>query len=101
LGFAQISRSRRISLTYSFRYFQDYEEPVQLPDGFEPTRIGIEIHSGRDSAHAFRQAFVWKAQGMSLETEPPGMGAPGGPDVDSAVRDAQRKGGVDPGAETY
>jgi hypothetical protein len=86
LGFAQISPTRRIGLTYSFRYFQDYEEPVQLPDGFEPTRIGVEIHSGRDAGHAFRQAFVWKAQGMSLETEPPGLGPPGAPDVDSAGR---------------
>ena len=79
LGFAQISPTRHIGLTYSFRYFQDYEEPVQLPDGFEPTRIGVEIHSARDSAHAFRQAFVWKAQGMSLETEPRGIGGARGP----------------------
>jgi hypothetical protein len=40
-----------------------------LPPGFEPTRIDIEIHAGRDAAHGFRQAFVWKAQGMSTETE--------------------------------
>ena len=31
----------------------------------------MEIHSGkdRDANHSFRQAFVWKAQGMSVETE--------------------------------
>jgi hypothetical protein len=67
----QIASSRRVSLAYSFRYFQDYDEPIQLPQGFEPTRVGIEIHSGkdRDPSHSFRQAFVWKAQGMSVETE--------------------------------
>ena len=31
--------------------------------------MGVEIHSGRDANHSFRQAFVWKAQGMSVETE--------------------------------
>jgi hypothetical protein len=33
--------------------------------------VGIEIHSSRDRdvSHSFRQAFVWKAQGMSVETE--------------------------------
>jgi hypothetical protein len=51
-----------------------------LPQGFEPTRVGVDIRSGRDkdASHSFRQAFVWKAQGMSVETEasvtPPGKG---------------------------
>ena len=54
--------------------FQDFDEPVTLPRGFEPTRVGVEIHSGRDTAHSFRQAFVWKAQGMSVETDANGAG---------------------------
>jgi hypothetical protein len=71
LTFAQLTPTRRVSLAYSFRYFQDYDEPIQLPAGFEPTRVGVEIRSGkdRDVSHSFRQAFVWKAQGMSVETE--------------------------------
>src|SRR6266849_2490868 len=80
LSFGQVAPNRRVSLAYSFRYFQDYDEPIQLPQGFEPTRVGVEIRSGkdRDLSHSFRQAFVWKAQGMSVETEasgnPPGKG---------------------------
>jgi hypothetical protein len=50
---------------------------VQLPPGFEPTRIGVEMRSARDPNHGFRQAFIWKAQGMSMETEAPGE-EPGG-----------------------
>jgi hypothetical protein len=69
LPFAQVSPGRRGGLAYAFRYFQDYDEPVALPQGFEPTRVGVEIRAGRDTAHSFRQAFVWKAQGMSMETE--------------------------------
>lgn len=74
LSFGQVTPNRRVSLAYSFRYFQDYDEPIQLPPGFEPTRLGVEIHSGRDRdpSHGFRQAFVWKAQGMSVETEASG-----------------------------
>ena len=84
LSFAQVSPTHRAGLTYSFRYFQDYDEPIQVPPGFEPTRIGVEIHSGRDAAHGFRQAFVWKTQGLSSETEASGAGVPqtkGGADV--------------------
>jgi hypothetical protein len=75
LSFEQVAPSRRHSLAYSFRYFQDYDESIQLPQGFEPTRVGFDIHSGRDkdASHGFRQAFVWKAQGMSMETEAAGV----------------------------
>ena len=69
LPYAQVSPNHRVSLAYSFKYFQEYNEPIELPQGFEPTRVGVEIHSARDANHSFRQAFVWKAQGMSVETE--------------------------------
>jgi hypothetical protein len=69
LNLAQLSAAVRGGLPYSFRYFQEFDEPLQLPAEFEPTRVGVEIHAGRDVGHSFRQAFVWKAQGMSVETE--------------------------------
>ncbi len=70
LTFAQVSPNRRVSLAYSFKYFQEYDESIILPPGFEPTRVGVEIRSGKGAAgNGFRQAFVWKAQGMSVETE--------------------------------
>jgi hypothetical protein len=74
LSFGQVAPNQRPTLAYSFRYFQDYDEPIQLPPGFEPTRVGIEIRSvkDKDASHSFRQAFVWKAQGMSVETEASG-----------------------------
>ena len=82
LHFAQVAPSAHVSLAYSFRYFQDYDEVVQLPAGFEPTRIGTEIHAGRDTARSYRQAFVWKSQGMSVETDADnGTQGKGVPDV--------------------
>jgi len=82
LGLGQTSANRRVSLAYSFKYFQEYDEPIVLPQGFEPTRVDVEIHTSKDAAHSFRQAFVWKAQGMSVETEANGdTRAKGGADV--------------------
>src|SRR5450432_2453546 len=43
LPYAQVSPSHRLWLAYSFKYFQDYEEPLELPQGFEPTRVGVEL----------------------------------------------------------
>ncbi len=75
----QLGADTHASLAYSFKYFQDYDQLVQLPAGFEPIRVRTEIHSGRDLAHGFHQAFVWKAQGMSLETDPGPVSGPNGP----------------------
>jgi hypothetical protein len=69
LDLTRVSPNARPSLAYSFKYFQDYEVPLQLPAGFEPTRVDVEIFSGKGESHGFRQAFVWKAQGMSVETD--------------------------------
>jgi len=77
LTFPQLARSHLSGLVYSFKYFEDYDEPIMLPAGFEPIRIGTEIRAGRDANHGFRQAFVWKAQGMSMETDAAGPGAAG------------------------
>jgi hypothetical protein len=76
LSFPEISPGRRASLAYSFRYFEDYDEMVRLPRGFAPARVGVELHSGRDQSRGFRQAFAWKAQGMSVEMEASGDNAP-------------------------
>jgi hypothetical protein len=74
LSLSELGADTHSSLSFLFRYFQDFEQRLQLPAGFEPTQVRIEIHSGRDTTHGFHQAFVWKAQGMSLETDP-------GPDI--------------------
>lgn len=82
LSLADVSPKGRVSLAYSFRYFQDYAESIQLPQGFEPSRLGAQIHGGRDGSHGFVQAFVWKTQGMSVETEANGnIASKGGVDV--------------------
>jgi hypothetical protein len=69
MTYAQVSPGHRVSLAYSLKYFQNYNEPIELPAGFEPTRVGVEIRSGRDAIHSVRQAFVWKAQGIAAETD--------------------------------
>jgi len=100
LAYPQLAPSHLSTLVYSFRYFEDYDELIKLPAGFEPIRIGTEIHAGRDANHGFRQAFVWKAQGMSMETDAPGVGAAGSgaPGVGAAGSGAPGVGAAGSGA---
>ncbi len=70
LNFAQVASGPSQSLSYSFRYFQNYDVVLQLPPNFAPNRIDVELYSGKAAGRGYRQAFLWKAQGMSSETEP-------------------------------
>lgn len=44
---------------YSFRYFQDFNRQLVLPDGFTPERITVEVRSRTRSISSIEETFVW------------------------------------------
>lgn len=48
-------------LPFSFRYFQNLEQDVTLPEGFTPLAINVEVRSPRQPV--VRQSFSWQVQG--------------------------------------
>jgi septal ring factor EnvC (AmiA/AmiB activator) len=44
---------------YSFRYFQDFNRRLLLPDGFTPERIKIEVISKTRSIASIEESFSW------------------------------------------
>lgn len=44
---------------YSFRYFQDFDRRLLLPDGFTPERIKIEVNSKTRSITSIEESFPW------------------------------------------
>jgi hypothetical protein len=44
-------------VAFSFRYFQNIEQDIALPEGFEPTAIDVEVKSSRQQP--LRQSFPW------------------------------------------
>src|SRR5262245_3713982 len=58
----RLAADGRAQLPFSFRYFQDLDQEVVLPEGFVPGRVSIEVRaSGRASAPA-SQSFGWSVQ---------------------------------------
>lgn len=47
-------------LSFSFRYFQNIEQDVMLPEGFIPLAINVEVRSPRQPV--MRQSFSWQVQ---------------------------------------
>ena len=44
---------------YSFRYFQDFDRQLVLPDGFTPDRITVEVRSRTRSISSIEESFAW------------------------------------------
>jgi hypothetical protein len=44
---------------FSFRYFQDFDRQLVLPDGFTPARIRVEVRSKTRSITSIEQSFAW------------------------------------------
>lgn len=59
---SDITADRAEDLRFSFRYFQDFEKDLVLPDDFEPERINVEILPNGRSADSIRQSFDWSAK---------------------------------------
>ena len=48
-------------LAYAFRYFQDLEQELILPVGFEPDRVDVEIWPREPRGQQVSQSFQWSA----------------------------------------
>jgi chromosome segregation ATPase len=44
---------------FSFRYFQDFNRQVVLPDGFTPQRVKVQVESRTRSISSIEESFAW------------------------------------------
>jgi hypothetical protein len=49
------------SWPFAFRYFQDFDRKLILPDGFMPEKINVEVISNTKSIANVKQSFDWLA----------------------------------------
>jgi len=49
------------SWPFSFRYFQNFDRQLILPEGFKPERINIEVRSKTKSIASVTQSFPWQS----------------------------------------
>jgi hypothetical protein len=48
------------SLPFQFRYFQNLEQDIALPPGFEPRAVNVEVRSGKLAP--VRESYPWQVQ---------------------------------------
>lgn len=62
LSLAAIEIDKRRQFPFSLRFFQQIEVPIELPEGFEPGRLHVELQLGRNREPS-RQSFDWRVEG--------------------------------------
>lgn len=45
---------------FSFRYFQNFDRQLVLPDGFAPEKVHVEVRSKTKSIASVKQSFLWQ-----------------------------------------
>ena len=59
-GFSQLLPAEATaSWPFSFRYFQDFDKEIVLPDGFTPEEITIEVRSKTRSIDSIEESYAW------------------------------------------
>jgi hypothetical protein len=59
LDMAALSGDPGFELPFSFRYFENLDPEIVIPDGFRPERIIVEVLSSRREVAPVSQTFVW------------------------------------------
>ena len=54
-----LADGERKSWRYGFRYFQDFERRLALPDGFSPLTVNIEVKPKGTGNVGLKQSFPW------------------------------------------
>jgi hypothetical protein len=54
-----VPAEQEYDMAYQFRYFQGLEAELELPEGFEPARIAIEIAPSEARGQHINQTFEW------------------------------------------
>jgi hypothetical protein len=60
---AMATEKRSDRLQFSFRYFENLEQEILLPDDFAPTSVSVEVRAARHDP--IRQTFPWQIEAKS------------------------------------
>ncbi|MEZ5459147.1 MAG: DUF6776 family protein [Steroidobacteraceae bacterium] len=62
LPLAEVTPAGTAELPFSFRYFENLDPEIVIPDDFRPERIIVEIRSSRREVAPIVQTYVWQIE---------------------------------------
>lgn len=58
---SELSENSVTALKYGFKYFQNLEGQLVLPEGYAPERLTVEVRPGRGQGDRIEQVYDWPA----------------------------------------
>jgi hypothetical protein len=65
LDLAALTPGKQKELPFNFRYFENLDQDVSLPVGFQPGKVAIEVRSNKKDVAPASQSFVWSVDASS------------------------------------
>lgn len=62
LGLAELAGVEGGELAFDFRYLQEIEQIIRLPQGFTPARTVVELAQARKGVNPVRESFPWTVE---------------------------------------
>ncbi len=59
LDLAALAPGKQKELPFNFRYFENLDQDVALPPGFQPEKVAVEVRSNRKDVAPATQSFPW------------------------------------------
>lgn len=59
LKLAELAESEDKAMKYSFKYFQDFEGDIRIPESFSPARVEIVVRPNGRGSETIRQSLDW------------------------------------------
>lgn len=62
LALTELTPDSQARLDFSFRYFQNLQSELRVPDGFVPERVKVTLNPSGSKAKSVEQSFAWLLQ---------------------------------------
>lgn len=59
---AALTAEKRAEIPFSFRYFENIDPEITLPEGFSPERVTIEVRSAKKGVAPVSQSLAWSVE---------------------------------------
>jgi hypothetical protein len=59
LDLPALTPGKQKELPFNFRYFENLDQDVALPVGFQPQKVAVEVRSNKKDVAPASQSFLW------------------------------------------
>ena len=64
LDYPALTGGKESEHPFNFKYFENYDQEILVPEGFRPERLTVEIDSDRKGITPLTQSFLWRVDAL-------------------------------------